>query len=136
MIKYSKFTDNICSGNFMDTFCQNTDIIYSNATIRNDFNTYVPCFIGAVLLFLHSAPMKSMLPSSLVHWSYLKKLSRECTKSVEVYDDKAQKIKFAYHCTYRQISVIRLTTRVVSLNTCDLFLPVLVYMQEEQNCSH
>ena len=25
MIKYSKFTDNIGSGNFTDTFCQNTD---------------------------------------------------------------------------------------------------------------
>ena len=25
MVKYSKFTDNIGSGNFTDTFCQNTD---------------------------------------------------------------------------------------------------------------
>ena len=25
MIKYSKFIDNIVSGNFTDTFCQNTD---------------------------------------------------------------------------------------------------------------
>ena len=25
MIKYSKFTENIGSGNFTDTFCQNTD---------------------------------------------------------------------------------------------------------------
>ena len=27
------------------------------------------------------------------------------------------------------------TTQVVSLNSCDLFLVILVYMQEEQNCS-
>ena len=28
------------------------------------------------------------------------------------------------------------TTQVVSLSSWDMFLPVLVYMQEQQNCSH
>ena len=55
---------------------------------------------------------------------------------MEVYGGKAQKIKSAYHCNYRQISKVNvITTQVVSLNRCDLFLAVLVLMQEQQNCS-
>ena len=33
-----------------------------------------------------------------------RKLPRKCTKSVELHANKAQKIKCAYHCTYRQVS--------------------------------
>ena len=45
-----------------------------------------------------------------------RKLPRQCTKSMEVYADKARKIKSAYHC--------------ISLNSCDLFLSISVYIQE------
>ena len=31
MTKYSKFTDNIGSGNFIDTFCHNTDKFQNNS---------------------------------------------------------------------------------------------------------
>ena len=30
----------------------------------------------------------------------------------------------------------RFTTQVVSLNSCNLLLAVVVYMQEQQKCSH
>ena len=36
-----------------------------------------------------------------------KKLPKQCTESMRVYADNAQKIKSAYHCTYRQISDIK-----------------------------
>ena len=36
MIKYSKFTDNIGSGNFTDTFCQNTNIFQKSVCKRRE----------------------------------------------------------------------------------------------------
>ena len=74
----------------------------------------------------------------LLHWSTSLtegKLPRNYIKSTEVYANKALKIKSAYHYSYRQISNKNFTTQIVSLNSCDLFLTVLVYMQEQQNYS-
>ena len=66
-----------------------------------------------------------------------RKLPWQCTKSEEVDTDKAWKIKSVYNCTYRQISDVKsFATQIVSLNSCELFLAVLVYMQEHENCSH
>ena len=53
------------------------------------------------------APPKNEIPllvAFLFQWSYHKKLPKQCTKSTKVYADKAQKIKSANHCTYRQIN--------------------------------
>ena len=47
------------------------------------------------------------LPSSLVHWSYQRKITQEINKSVEVNANKALKIKSAYHCTDMQISSVK-----------------------------
>ena len=53
-----------------------------------------------------------------------------------MYAKNAWKIKSADHSIYRQIIDVSSTTQVVSLNSCDLFLPVLLQMQEQKNCTH
>ena len=73
--------------------------------------------------------MNTHLPSSLVHWSFPRKLAKARTHiwrrlvciSLQLQEDQQHK---------------SFTTQVISLNCCDLFLTVLVYMQEQQNCSH
>ena len=55
---------------------------------------------------------------------------------MEVYADKALKLKSAYHCTQANQQRKSFIARVVSLNSCDLFLTVLMDMHKQQNCSH
>ena len=60
----------------------------------------------------------------LLHWSTgltERYLHRKYIKWAAVYANKVQK---------------SFTTTVVSLNSCHRFLTVLVYMHEQQNCSH
>ena len=44
MIKYSKFTDNIGSGNFTDTFCQNTDKFRKSGGVLHPPSPDTPVF--------------------------------------------------------------------------------------------
>ena len=39
-----------------------------------------------------------------------KYITRQCTKSAKVYADKAQKMKSAYYCTYKQINDVNISS--------------------------
>ena len=60
-------------------------------------------------------------------------LPRKCIKSVEVYAKNQVYISLHLQADQQRKSF---TAQVVSLNSCDLFLAVLLFMQEIQNCSH
>ena len=64
-----------------------------------------------------------------------KVLPRKGIKSEEVYANKALKICISLHLQ-ADLQHKSFTTQVVSFNSCDLFLAVFMYMQEQQNCSH
>ena len=65
-------------------------------------------------------------------------LPKKCIKIVEVYANKARKIKSVCISLHLQADKQHKSfiTPVVFLNSCDLFLAVLVYMRVQQNCHH
>ena len=76
------------------------------------------------------------LPSLLVHWSHWKKkYPGNLLKAQSTPTKHKNQVCKSVHLQTDQWSR-RFTTLVVSLNRCDLFLLVVVYMQEQQKCSH
>ena len=68
---------------------------------------------------------------SFCYWSAClieRELPIQCTVRAEVYADEAQKTMTAYYWTFRRITGIHTSviTQVVSLNSCDLFIVILV----------
>ena len=63
-----------------------------------------------------------------------RKLPWKCIKGAELYANKAWKIKSCISLHLQEDQQCKsFTTEAVSLNSCDLFLTALVYMQEQQN---
>ena len=74
MIKYSKFTDNIGSGNFTDTFCQNTDKFQKSGRVLHPHSAGHNTDLG-ISLKLHSGEHISSTTEFQNYIALRKKLS-------------------------------------------------------------
>ena len=112
-------------------------------TLNTNNKNYLVKIIGSNLIFLANIPTPDPLIQHLqriftsicfVCWySGLteRKLPRKCIKSKEVYANKAWKIKCFISLHLQEDQQCKsFCTQAASLNSCDLFLAVLVYMQE------